>query len=51
MKRSFFKVYPPDCITPYWHYKCEIRSWIDTPMTSKITLIVSIIVLIIAYTK
>ena len=51
MKRSFFKVYPPDCITPYRHYKCGIRAWSDTPMTSKISLIVSIIVLIIAYTK
>lgn len=51
MKRNIFKVYPPDSKYPYSHYKCGIRAWSDTPMTSKITLIVSIIVLIIAYTK
>ena len=51
MKRSFLKVYPPDNDYPYPHYRNGLRSWSSFPLSSRISLIVSIIVLIIAYIK
>lgn len=51
MKKSIFKVYPPDNDYPYPHYRNGLKSWSSFPLSSRISLIVSIIVLIIAYAK
>lgn len=43
------KIYPPNKQYPYWHYKCGIRAWRDTPIISRIILVISIVTLIISY--
>lgn len=46
-----FKVYPPDEEYEYSHYKSGFKAWNAYSLIEKLSLVVSIISLIAAYTK
>lgn len=49
--RIIFKVYPPDEEYDYPHYKSGFKAWSAYSLLDKLSLVVSIIVLIAVYTK